>query len=323
VTTTYESAQDAFLGQLERVITLGHPVTRRTDPTVELVGEAFVIEQPLRRCITVPHRRNNVAASIAESVWMLAGRDDVAFLAPYLPRAGDYSDDDNTWRGAYGPRLRRSFGVDQLAEVRNLLVDDPQSRRAVASIFDPAMDFVDSRDIPCNNWLHFIVVDGALDLSIAARSIDLMWGFSGADAFQWSVLQELMARWVGVPMGQQRWFIGSCHLYARHLRRGEEILKSLAVPVTQTRPSAGYEGIWEFLKNDLDSWFEVESLLRSGAHMACAEIEARVVDPLLQSFAVCLAGFWDLRWQRPLEGRLSWLGGTELGLALEDLARWL
>jgi thymidylate synthase len=321
MTSNYSSAQEAFLGQLQRLLVGGRHVTRRTDPTLELVAESFVIDDPLNRCITTPHRNNNVAAAVAESLWMVAGRDDISFLNPYLPRSAQFSDDGLTWRGAYGPRLRRSFGVDQLAHLRDLLLKDPQTRRAVANLYDPSRDFEETLDVPCNNWLQFLEVDGALDLSITARSIDLMWGFSGIDAFQWSVLQELMANWVGLPVGRQHWFIGSCHLYERHHHRADKILAAALLP--RAMPSFfAYRSSWETLGGDLGSWFETESLLRSGKILTCPQIESRIDDPMLQSFAIAVAGFWDVQFGLPMDARLAWLGETELGLALEHWASW-
>lgn len=322
MTIIYASPVDAFLGQSGRVLALGHAISRRTDPTRELVGESFVIQRPTSRCIVTPNRNNNIAAAAAEAVWMLAGRDDIRFLAPYLPRAASFSDDGLTWRGAYGPRLRHSFGVDQLDRVRSLLLEDRFSRRAVASLFDPRCDYDDTKDVPCNNWLQFMCVDDALEMYISARSIDLVWGFSGIDAFQWSVLQELMASWVGLPVGRQHWFIGSCHIYQRHLDRVQQILAA-AQPTVSDRRAIPYAGTWESLADDLQAWFTVEDLLRYGGDVSCTEIESLVSEPLLRSFAVCVAGFWDLRHARPIEKRLDWLAETAWARALEQLASWL
>ena len=199
----YGTAREAFLGEISRVLEGGREITRRTDPTRELVGESFAIMDPLQRCIVVRHRNNNVAASIAEALWTIAGRDDLAFIEPYLPRAADYSDDGVTWRGAYGPRLRSHFGVDQLDEARRLLLHDSHTRRAAMSLFDPGSDYadVDTKDVPCNNWLHFLRVQDRLDLSVAVRSLDLMWGFSGVDL----VPVERRARADGSLGGPRSW----------------------------------------------------------------------------------------------------------------------
>ncbi len=106
------------------------------------------------------------------------------------------------------PRLRNwKGGVDQVAQVRELLAASPDSRRAVISLFDPEIDFQDSKDIPCNNWLHFLVRDGRLHLNVAARSTDIWFGFSAINGFEWSVLLEMMARWLKLDVGTDLFYV--------------------------------------------------------------------------------------------------------------------
>ncbi|PDQ34164.1 MAG: hypothetical protein B5766_13125 [Candidatus Lumbricidophila eiseniae] len=54
--------------------------------------------------------------------------------------------------------------------------------------------------------LHFLVRHGRLSLNVALRSNDVLWGFSGINTFEWSVLQEMMAYWVGVEIGPASFF---------------------------------------------------------------------------------------------------------------------
>jgi thymidylate synthase len=232
----------------------------RGEEVRELRNRVTVLEQPLERCVFLRYRNNDIFAALAETLWVLAGRDDVAWLGRYLPRAPEFSDDGLVWRAAYGPRLRNWSGTDQLACVRQLLLDELATRRAVMSLYDPGRDFVVSKDIPCNNWLHWLVRDGRLHLNIAVRSNDIVWGFSGANSFGWSVLHDLMANWTGVPVGEATYFASSLHLYARHYRRAEKIVSSLP-PVTCY--DFGIESVrfitpWEQFDQVLSDWFESE-----------------------------------------------------------------
>src|SRR5260370_32779014 len=149
----------------------------------ELSNRLTVVERPQERCLVTPSRHNNIFATIAETMWILAGRNDLAFLSRYLPRAQDFSDDGQTWRAAYGPRLRNWHGVDQLRENLTLMRHELSTRRAVMSIFDPAVDFIDSKDIPCNNWIHWLVRDDRLHINVPVRSNDLICGFSCLNSF--------------------------------------------------------------------------------------------------------------------------------------------
>jgi thymidylate synthase len=313
----YRNAARAFVGELSAIREFGTSVRVRERDTQELLARSIQIARPSERCITVPGRRNDVFAAIAETMWVLAGRDDLAFLSTYLPRAGDYSDDGTTWRGAYGPRLRNWHGIDQLFEVVRILRADMQSRRAVISLYDPARDFVSSKDIPCNNWLHFIVRDGSLDLSVATRSNDIFWGFSGINTFEWSVLQEIVASWLGVSVGRVTYFISSLHLYSDFAQRADHVL-------AERDGRTGYETGWiqasfstelEDFAAVVDEWFRIEELIRGG--LPPTEEIRNFPDPLLRQFLLMIQIKWAV--ERGAHGEVS-SAVQELGSS--DLAYW-
>lgn len=229
----YKNSTYAFIDALKRVLKEGKQVTVRGMKTLELRQEAITIRNPMERCIVLPHRNDNIFAKVAETLWMIQGRNDIQWLKHYLPRAPGFADDGEHWRGGYGPRLRNwrygetdADSVDQLHYVVNLLNKDPESRQAVISIWDPSIDTNPGKDIPCNNWIHFLIRDKMLHMSVAQRSSDIMWGFSGIDAFSWSVLHQMMAHWTGCTVGDLSWFFSSWHLYERHWKQAEQILKS-------------------------------------------------------------------------------------------------
>lgn len=272
----------------------GSEVVVRGRVTRELVGRLTTLENPLERYLFLPKRHNDVFAQIAETLWVLAGRNDIAWLSGYLPRAADYSDDGQTWHGAYGPRLRRWAGtIDQLDKVRRLLSQDKTSRRAVMTLFDPSQDFVDSKDIPCNNWLSWIARDRKLHLSVAIRSNDAMWGFSGANAFEWSVLQEVMAHWLGLENGGATYFATSFHLYDVHFNRAKQISESFhgLTPYDFRIGRAAFRTSWNDFSGKIDQWFSLEEKIRAkpdGPLFA----HGRTDDPLLDSGLALVQVFW-------------------------------
>ena len=321
VQLVYRNASDAFCGQLSRIVARGSLVDPRGHVTRELVGEAFTIQFPRERFITVPYRQNNPFAAIVETVWMLSGRDDVAFLLPYLPRAADFSDDGQTWRAAYGPRLRDWKGTDQVGEVLRLLGADASSRRGVMSIFDPELDFGESKDIPCNNWLHWMVREGCLDLSIAVRSNDIVWGFSGINTFEWSVLHECMARWLGVSVGRQHWLVSSMHLYERHRERTERILGAWSRQLNlyaAPRRMVNFVTPFDEFDRCLTGWFELETTIRKSPVNVSDVLLSQCDDPLLHGFLVMLRAYWLFQTGEAEETVLRSLGeldGTDLHAA--------
>lgn len=284
----------ATVDGLAAVMERGTEVTVRGQRTRELLHRVTVLERPLERFVFVPGRRNDPFAQIAEAIWVMAGRNDIDWLSRYLPRAGEFSDDGSSWRGGYGPRLRRWRGaVDQFNEVRNVLLTDPTSRRAVMTLFDPEADFVQSLDVPCNNWLSWIVRDGRLHLALAVRSNDAVWGFSGANAFEWSVLHEAMAYWTRTTVGRQTWIAASFHVYERHWDRADAMIRGFhgLSPYDYGVRTARFAIPFENLDRVLEEWFAIEAAVYKDpdAPLPAGQVTA---DPFL--FA-CL-GVLRVRW---------------------------
>lgn len=317
----------ATVDGISALMDAGSEVTVSSQRTKELLHRVTVLERPLERFLFIPERCNDVFAQIAEALWVVAGRNDVEWLSRYLPRAGDFSADGGvTWRGAYGPRLRRWGGaIDQFDAVRRLLTEDPMSRRAVMSLFDPQCDFAATVDIPCNNWLSWIVRDGRLHLAVAVRSNDAVWGFSGANAFEWSVLHEMLAHWLGVGVGQQTWLATSFHVYDHHWDRAERIVRGFhgRTPYDFGLEAAPFHTRWDDFDSILAAWFEAEAAVAADPDMPLPT-GAATADPFL---AACL-GAIRLRWgagawgEARLRAELAALPPTDVAAAVwEHFAR--
>lgn len=286
LTTDFYNFQTAFLYHAE-AFNYGNgasTVIVKDSETREFLHRNFTILHPEERVMVVKHRNDNIFAKIAETMWVLAGRNDMHFLSHYLPRAPQWADDKEHWRAGYGPRLREwseyywesahpnnkpgwmKTSVDQIAKCYNLLLSNPDTRQAVITLWDPAQDWVSSKDIPCNNWLHFMIRDNKLHLAVSVRSNDLVWGFSGINFFEWSVLQEMMAYSLGVEIGQMNWFASSFHVYAHHYER----LYNITQDTGQMAKSIYREGIprlqWDtrfpFLDGVLNSFIHYEAQVR-------------------------------------------------------------
>jgi len=71
----------------------------------------------------------------------------------------------------YGQRLRSHFGVDQIAQVIAKLKSDPNSTRAVMSLWDK--DDHNNAYPPCLNHIWVRIADGSLSLTATFRSNDM------------------------------------------------------------------------------------------------------------------------------------------------------
>lgn len=175
---------------------------------------------PTRRVLFSPMRNANPFFHFMESLWMLAGRNDLPWLTHFNKRMAEFSDDGGkTQPGAYGLRWRRYWGYDQLDGIVRMLREDPSARRAVLSMWDahPAGDPHAARhggaDVPCNTHVYFRIVKGRLDMTVCCRSNDLWWGAHGANAVHFSVLQEYVAAACDVPVGSMYQLSNDYHLY--------------------------------------------------------------------------------------------------------------
>ena len=66
------------------------------------------------RVLFYPQRDANPYFHFMESLWMLAGRNDVEWISQFNGRINTYSDDGEHFHGAYGFRWREWFTKDQL-----------------------------------------------------------------------------------------------------------------------------------------------------------------------------------------------------------------
>lgn len=182
---------------------------------------------PTERVLFSPLRDANPFLHLMESLWMLAGRNDVEFPAQFAKQMEKYSDDGLTMWGAYGFRWRTYFGYDQLKPLAEELKNNPETRRCVLSMWNstaiadnnyPLVDdlfkaILGGKDVPCNTHAYLDCREGRLNLTVMQRSGDAIWGTYGANAVHFSVLQEFMAAWVGCPVGVYRHFCNNLHLY--------------------------------------------------------------------------------------------------------------
>lgn len=186
---------------------------------------------PTERVLFSPLRDANPFFHLMEALWMLAGRNDLAFLTQFAKNMASFSDDGLTIRGAYGYRWRQYFSYDQIEWAIGELRSNPTSRRVVISMWDPGDErsllqgcgdeltgdpraiAMGTKDAPCNTHIYFRTVNGKLDMTVCNRSNDVVWGAYGANAVHMSILHEYVATAIGMPVGIYRQVSNNFHLY--------------------------------------------------------------------------------------------------------------
>ncbi len=314
----------ALVSVLRTIVSEGELVVARGQEQREILSSLTKIRNPCERFLVVPGRRNNVFAQLAETAWVLGGRDDLEFLSFYLPRAKEFSDDGKTWRAAYGPRIRNWGGrVDQVANVVDRLTEDPNTKRAVISIFDPGSDFQSTKDVPCNNWLQFIQRNGRLDLHVTVRANDAIWGFSGINFFEWSVLLEIISRTLGWEVGTLSWYVGTFHVYDRHYKVAERLCltNDLRSPYEFGIVPTRIETTVGSLDQTITELFAAEEQARAGNFDAARKIEVNIKDPFFRSTATMLRLYNALKTEHDaskIRKVLEDLGDTDFYIAAAE-----
>ena len=192
----------------------GVPRDSRNGSTIEIFEPVAVTYcYPDERVLFDKNRDCNPFFHLFESLWMLAGRKDVEFLTYYNSRMGDFSDDGKSFNAAYGYRLRKHFQIDQLTTAINKLKNNPDDRRVVLQLWDPYDLEKHSKDLACNLLMLPRIRDGFLDMLVTNRSNDYLWGMTGANVVHMSIIQEYIARMVGVELGEYTQVSNCLHAY--------------------------------------------------------------------------------------------------------------
>jgi len=208
---------------------------------------------PEYRVLNSALRDANPFFHVMEAIWMLAGRNDSAFVSRFVQRMNTFVDGDSgVLNGAYGHRWRKFFNFDQILEASTMLREYPESRRVVISMWSADDLNFRSKDIPCNTHIYFRVVNNMLDMTVCNRSNDIYWGLFGANAVHLSILHEVMAESTGYRMGIWFQFSNNFHLYPANLPHSLEVL--LAEREGEERDEVRFEQHVPIKFNDLYSF---------------------------------------------------------------------
>ncbi len=182
---------------------------------------SLLLRDPTKRVLFDPIRDANPFFHVMETVWMFAGENRVEWLEQFNKGYRQYAEDTGQVWGAYGQRWISHFGSysgdnpgNQINSVIRILRRDPTDRRAVIGMWDPDCDLeAPVRDVPCNTHIYFRVVNGKLNMTVCNRSNDMVWGALGANIVHMTYLHELVARGVGITLGEYRVLSNNLHIY--------------------------------------------------------------------------------------------------------------
>lgn len=180
--------------------------------TLEMPEPVSVLyKNPRERILFEPLRDSNPFLNFFEALWILAARSDVSFLQTLVPNMAKYSDDGYHYYGAYGARMR--FNVDQIHYAIKRLKANPDDRQVVLTIRQQKDIFYEGKDNPCNLMVSCKIRNGKLNIHVFNRSNDFIWGLTGTNVVQFSMLQEYLAGHIGCEVGTYHQTTDSMHVY--------------------------------------------------------------------------------------------------------------
>ncbi|MGL5913529.1 MAG: thymidylate synthase [Bacteroidales bacterium] len=258
---------------------------------------ALTLNNPLSRFITLKNRKANTALTVAESVWILSGMNDLdALPANYAKAIYKYADDGKSYRAGYGPRIRfyndsklqynistherlsyleRGSGfIDQFKFCVEQLKKDKFNRQAVITIHDPIKDDFDlngdllkTKDTPCTRSIQFMCDDeGRLCCYVHMRSNDIIHGMSVINVAEFTFLQQILAQICGFPLGNYYHIANNFHYYEDMDEMAEKCLSEKIQPIPEMDTFAYEQKSIDLSDVDraIDIFLAYESSLRRG-----------------------------------------------------------
>ena len=213
IKNTFKNADEAYKYFFREILKNGTPFAN----TKALFNIGFTIENPMDNHIhdkgSIVPRKWNLEYARAEWQWYLSGDCNIAKLGELYGKVPEIwkrmADKNGNVNSNYGWQWKRN---GQLTEVVDMLKYNPDTRQACISIYDGKEWDRYINDTPCTYAVQFTIVNDKLDMCVTMRSNDLWYGFCN-DQYQFSMLQQLVASRLDMPVGVYYHFAHNMHLY--------------------------------------------------------------------------------------------------------------
>ena len=181
--------------------------------TKTLFNIGFAIHRPMLNAIVTKERKWSKEYAEAEWQWYLSGDRNISkieYIYGKIPEIWKRMADDRGYVNSnYGWQWQRQ---KQLDKVISLLKREKYTRQATISIYDGKEIDKYTYDTPCTYAVQFTIVDNRLNMCVTMRSNDLWYGFCN-DQYQFSRLQELVAKEINMDIGTYYHFAHNLHIY--------------------------------------------------------------------------------------------------------------
>ena len=168
-------------------------------------------------------KKLHLKSIIHELLWFLQGDTNTRYLNENGVRIwNEWADENGELGHIYGYQWRswptpEGGYVDQVADVVDSIMNDPDSRRHIVSAWN--VGELDKMALPpCHILFQFYVADGKLSCQLYQRSADIFLGVPFNIA-SYSFLLMMMAQVTGLEPGEFIHTLGDAHIYLNHLEQ--------------------------------------------------------------------------------------------------------
>jgi thymidylate synthase len=195
---------------------------KRVSNTVELLNYSVTLLNPAYLDITDRNRKFNIDYAFAEFLWYLGANRSVGDMDKMASIWGEIKDADGDVESNYGSYLFAGTAHNcNWQIIKDELLNNNDSRRAIAPIFNATHYHRNMKDWPCTGYIQFILRDNEIHLIWNMRSCDAIFGLCN-DMFCASMFLQLMRNDLSyelkqkIDLGMLVFNIGSLHIYDRH-----------------------------------------------------------------------------------------------------------
>ena len=208
----------------------------------------------------VTTKKLHLKSIIHELLWFLKGDTNIKYLQENGVRIwNEWADEDGNLGPVYGHQWRNwnSEEIDQIQDIVETLMKNPNSRRMLVSAWNPSVlpdtSISFSENVangkaalpPCHAFFQFYVADGKLSCQLYQRSADIFLGVPFNIA-SYALLTLMMAQVCGYQPGDFIHTFGDAHIYNNHLEQVELQLFREPRPLPQMKLNPAVKDIFSF-----------------------------------------------------------------------------
>jgi thymidylate synthase len=216
---------NGYVDLVKHVLEHGKEVAPRGMKTLEIEDAIIRIDNVFNTLPLEVGRGTVPGIGAVEACQLLAGVTIPDLVISVGPQFANYAEDNGLFHGAYGPRTAGQYDM-----IIDRLMQDPDTRQAVVTIWNPQLDLQErKRDYPCTILHQFRIRDNKLNMSVYMRSNDV-WLGAAYDFFQFTRVQIAMASVLGIEPGTYNHHVGSLHIYEQHYASADKLTHALHSP---------------------------------------------------------------------------------------------